>query len=170
MHIFDSFEGLPPAPGSGYEAGQYAGSLEEVRDHVSRFGAREVVDFHKGFFADTFRDWRPPQLMCLWMDVDLEVSARDLMVVADQLSPEATLFSHECTADIFQDGSIVTFPAPGNPIPPMLTRHEELNRPLTGLYIAGYTGAFWPRQSGIPVMDVDVLMSLIRKLDTSKNW
>ena len=90
---------------SGYE---YAGSLDEVRDHVMRFGASEVVEFHKDFFADTFRDWRPPQLICLWMDVDLEVSARDLMVVADRLSPEATLFSHECTPGIFQNASIVT--------------------------------------------------------------
>ena len=164
MHIFDSFEGLPPASGAGYEAGQYAGSMEEVRDHVGRFGASEAVEFHKGFFADTFRDWRPPRLMCLWMDVDLEVSARDLMVVADQLSPEATLFSHECTADIFQDGSIVTSVKPDNPIPPMLARHEKLGRPLTGRYIAGYTGAFWPRQGGMPVMDTNVLMDFVKKL------
>ena len=164
MHIFDSFEGLPPASGAGYEAGQYAGSMEEVRDHVGRFGASEAVEFHKGFFADTFRDWRPPRLMCLWMDVDLEVSARDLMVVADQLSPEATLFSHECTADIFQDGSIVTSVKPDNPIPPMLARHEKLGRPLTGRYIAGYTGAFWPRQGGMPVMDTHVLMDFVKKL------
>ena len=164
MRIFDSFEGLPPAAGSGYEAGQYAGSLDEVHDHVARFGASEVVEFHKGFFADTFRDWRPPRLMCLWMDVDLEVSARDLMVVADQLSPEATLFSHECTADIFQDGAIVTAPSPDNPIPPMLERHEEIGRQLTGRYIAGYTGAFWPQEGGIPVMDTDVLMRLVNKL------
>ena len=164
MHIFDSFEGLPPAPGAGYEAGQYAGSLDEVRDHVTRFGASEAVEFHKGFFADTFRDWRPPRLMCLWMDVDLEVSARDLMLVADQLSPEATLFSHECTADIFQDSTIVTAAHPDNPIPPVLARHEELGRPLTGRYIAGYTGAFWPRQGGMPVTDTDVLMRLVQKL------
>ena len=164
MHIFDSFEGLPSSAGSGYEAGQYAGSLDEVRDHVTRFGASEAVEFHKGFFADTFRDWRPPQLMCLWMDVDLEVSARDLMVVADRLSREATLFSHECTAGIFQNGSIVTSPSLDNPIPPMLERHEEIGRPLTGRYIAGYTGAFWPRQGGIPVMDSDVLMHLVQKL------
>jgi len=164
MHIFDSFEGLPPAPGSGYEAGQYAGGLDEVRDHVTRFGSVDSVSFHKGFFADTFRDWRPPPLMCLWMDVDLEVSARDLMVIADALDPRASLFSHECNARIFQDGYIVTAPSPDNPIPPMLARHEELGRPLTGRYIAGYTGAFWPRGTGVPVADTDVLLDLADNL------
>jgi len=164
MHIFDSFEGLPPAEGSGYQTGQYAGSLDEVRDHIARFGAVEAVDFHKGFFADTFRDWQPPQLMCLWMDVDLEVSARDLMTVADRLDPRASLFSHECTAGIFRDGAIVTQQRADNPIPPMLARHEELGRPLTGCYVAGFTGSFWPREGGIPVIDTEALALLTRSL------
>jgi hypothetical protein len=164
MHIFDSFEGLPPAEGSGYLAGQYAGSLDEVRDHITRFGAIDVVDFHKGFFADTFRNWQPPQMLCLWMDVDLELSARDLMTVADRLDPRASLFSHECTANIFRDGEIVTEPQADNPIPPMLARHEELGRPLTGRYVAGFTGAFWPREGAIPVIDNNVLMGLARAL------
>jgi len=162
MHIFDSFEGLPPAEGSGYQPGQYAGSLDEVRDHVTRFGAIEAVEFHRGFFADTFRDWSPPPLMCLWMDVDLEVSARDLLVVADRLDPRASLFSHECTAEIFQDGEIVTTARADNPIGPLLARHAELGRPLTGRYVSGYTGAFWPKNGGIPVVDSDVLMAISR--------
>jgi len=162
MHIFDSFEGLPPAEGSGYLAGQYAGSLEEVTDHVTRFGCIEAVTFHKGFFADTFRNWRPDRLMCLWMDVDLEVSSRDLMVVADRIDPRASLFSHECPAEVFRDGEIARAPSPDNPIPPMLERHDELERPLTGRYIAGYTGAFWPREGGIPVADPDVVASLLK--------
>ncbi len=164
MHIFDSFEGLPEAPGSGYEAGQYAGSLDEVCDHVTRFGAVECVRFHRGFFADTFRDWRPPPLMCLWMDVDLAVSAHDLMVVADALDPRASLFSHECTPGIFQGDEIVSPPSPDNPISPMLMRHDQLGRPLTGRYIAGYTGGFWPRDCGTAIVDTDVLWSLLKVL------
>lgn len=164
MHIFDSFEGLPPAEGSGYKAGEYAGSLDEVRDYVRRFGAVEAVEFHKGFFADTFRDWRPPPLMCLWMDVDLEVSARDLIVVADQLDPRASLFSHECKADIFRDGEIVAERRLDNPVPPILDRHAKLGRPLTGRYVSGYTGAFWPKRTGIPVLDNNVLMEVVARL------
>lgn len=163
MHIFDSFEGLPPAAGSTYEAGQYCGSLDEVWSNVTRFGVVDCVEFHRGFFKDTFETYRPPNLLCLWMDVDLEVSARDLMVVADRLDPRATLFSHESTADIFAaDGMIVTTPDPDNPIPPMLDRFEQLGRPLTGRFVRGNTGAFWPRAGGVPVLDNDVLLGLVK--------
>jgi O-methyltransferase len=160
MHIFDSFEGLPSSEGSGYEAGQYAGSLDEVRENVRRFGSLGCVEFHKGFFSDTFRDWRPPELICLWMDVDLEVSARDLMVVADRVDSRGTLFSHECPASIFQGGEIVSTPSPDNPIAPVIDRFENLGRPLTGHYVAGFTGAFWPRTGGIPVLETEVLFDL----------
>jgi hypothetical protein len=161
MHIFDSFEGLPPSEGSGYEAGQYAGSLDEVRENLTRFGAVDSVQFHKGFFSQTFSHWRPQALMCMWMDVDLEVSSRDLMVVADCLDRRGTVFSHECSAEIFQDGRIVSPPSPNNPIAPMLSRFDELGRPLTGHYVSGFTGAFWPSESGIPVIGTDVLFELV---------
>ena len=165
MHIFDSFEGLPPAEGSGYEAGQYAGSLDEVRENVTRFGSVGAVEFHKGFFADTFRNWRPPALVCLWMDVDLEISSRDLMIVADRLDPRASVFSHECSAEIFRDGEIFSPAAPDNPIFPMLARFEELNRPLAGHYVSGFTGAFWPRDNGIPVVNTNILFDLVSAYD-----
>ena len=164
MHIFDSFEGLPEAKHSGYTAGDYAGSLEEVSENIRRLGSVDQVTFHKGFYADTFREYRPPQLMCLWMDVDLEVSAKDLMVVADRLDPKASLFSHECVADMFADGEIVTAPRPDNPIPPVLDRFEELGRPLTGHHIHGHTGAFWPRKEGIPVLYHETLTRLLEIL------
>lgn len=162
MHIFDSFEGLPAAPGSGYQQGQYAGSMEEVRDHVTRFGAIDAVEFHKGFFADSLKVWRPDKLMCLWMDVDLEVSAQDLMIVADRVDERGTLFSHECSPDIFQDGAIVSEPHPDNPVRPLLDRHVALGRPLTGHHVAGYTGVFWPRSTGTPAPTPNAL-SLLRK-------
>lgn len=164
MHIFDSFEGLPEAKHSGYTEGDYAGSLEEVTENIRRLGALEQVTFHKGFYADTFREYRPPQLMCLWMDVDLEVSAKDMMVVADRLDPKASLFSHECVADMFVDGEIVTAPRPDNPIPPVLDRFKELGRPLTGHHVFGHTGAFWPRSGGIPVLHHDALKNLLQVL------
>jgi hypothetical protein len=164
MHVFDSFEGLPPSPDSGYEAGQYAGSLDEVRDHVARFGALEAVTFHKGFFADSLRASTPPPLLCLWMDVDLESSARDLVSAIDCIASRGTMFSHECTATMFQDGEIITTPAPDNPVPPVMARSEALGRPLTGRYVAGYTGAFWPRIGGTPAIDTTVLMELVEAL------
>lgn len=164
MHVFDSFEGLPPAPNSGYESGQYAGSLDEVRDHVGRFGALDAVIFHKGFFADSLRDFTPPPLMCLWMDVDLESSARDLVPAIDRLDLRGTLFSHECAATMFQNGEIITNPSLDNPVSPVLARSEDLGRPLTGRYVAGYTGAFWARTGGTPAIDTKVLMDMVKAL------
>lgn len=164
MHIFDSFAGLPAVHGSSYEAGQYAGSLEEVRENVDRFGSLATVEFHPGFFADSLRDYSPPPLMCLWMDVDLEASAQDLLIVADRLDPRASLFSHECTADIFRDDRIVTAPHPDNPIHPLVVRHEHLGRSLVGHHVAGYTGAFWPRVGGTPVLGTPALGRLMRAL------
>jgi O-methyltransferase len=161
MHIFDSFEGLPPADGSGYRAGEYAGTLDEVRTNVTRYGAIEVVEFHPGFFNDTFRNYRPPELMCLWMDVDLESSSRDLMVVADRLDPRATVFSHESESGMFVDGEVVNAPRLDNPIPPMLDRFTALGRPLVGRFVRGSTGAFWPREGGVPALDNHVLIDLV---------
>lgn len=164
MHIFDSFEGLPPAEGSGYQPGEYAGSLEEVTANVTQFGAIDTVEFHQGFFSDSLRDYRPPQLMCLWMDVDLEVSARDLMIVADRLDPRATLFSHESSPDMFVGDTVVSAPRLDNPIPPMLDRFAALQRPLRGRFLRGTTGAFWPREDGIPAVDNAVLIDFARRL------
>ena len=83
------------------------------------------------------------------------------MVAADRLDPRGTLFSHECSAGIFRDGEIVSAPARDNPIAPMLARFDELGRPLTGLYVSGYTGAFWPREGGTPVLNTGVLFDLV---------
>lgn len=161
MHIFDSFEGLPPAEGSGYRAGEFAGTLDEVRANVTRYGAIEVVEFHQGFFSDTFSRYRPPPLICLWMDVDLESSARDLMAVADLLDPRSTVFSHESEPGMFVDGEVVNAPRLDNPIPPMLDRFAALGRPLVGRFVRGSTGAFWPREGGVPALDNHVLIDLV---------
>lgn len=161
MHIFDSFEGLPPAEGSGYTAGDYCGSLAEVTRNLRQFGAIEMVEFHQGFFADVLQSYTPPPLMCLWMDVDLESSARDLIPAADRLHPRSALFSHECEPAMFQDGTIVTSPRLDNPIPPVLDRFERLDRPLTGRFVFGNTGSFWHIEDGVPVLDNDLLMRVI---------
>ena len=141
--------------------GEYAGSLEEVRENIGRYGVLDVVHFHKGFFSDTFADHRPPPLALLWMDVDLESSARDLSVVVEQLDPRSAFFSHECTPELFHGGTIVMSPNPDNPIPPMVARFEQLGRPVTGQFIYGNTGAFWPRNGGIPVLPNDQLMRVL---------
>jgi hypothetical protein len=164
MHVFDSFEGLPPSASTYYGAGDFAGSLEEVRANVELFGALPSVTFHKGFFSESLQRMTPPDLMCLWMDVDLESSAQDLLVAMDQLAPEGNVFSHECTADIFKGGRVVSERSVDNPIPPVLEKFEALGRPLTGVFIAGNTGAFWAREGGAPVVVNHLLMKLVSSL------
>lgn len=99
--------------------------------------------------------------MCLWMDVDLESSSRDLMVIADRLDPRATLFSHESEPGMFVGGDVASAPRCDNPIPPMLDRFAELGRPLVGRFVRGSTGAFWPRAGGVPALDNHVLIDLV---------
>jgi hypothetical protein len=164
MHIFDSFQGLPAAEDAGYEAGQYAGSLDEVKANVARFGAIDATTFHEGFFSESLKRWRPDKLLCLWMDVDLESSARDLMVVGDAVDPRGAIFSHECTADVFRDGRVESTPRPDNPIAPMLETFEALGRPMTGHYVSGFTGAFWAKDTGIPVLGTAPLFDLASAL------
>ena len=95
MQVFDSFAGLPPSESTYHLAGDFTGGLDEVQRNVREFGAAEVVVFHPGFFAETLRgqQLRP---ICIWMDVDLQASSRDVMSIFDQLPPQSCVFSHEC--------------------------------------------------------------------------
>ena len=101
MLVFDSFEGLPPSSSEFYKAGDFAGSIDEVRDNVKSFGAIDSVTFHKGFFSDSLKRVNIPPLMTIWMDVDLFSSATDVMTIANNLNKHGAIFSHECTAVIF---------------------------------------------------------------------
>lgn len=161
MHVYDSFAGLPAAEGSSYGAGAFAGGIDEVRENIRRFGALDTVEFHPGFFADSLVNRPPSPIMCLWMDVDLAVSARDLLVVAEDVDPRGSLFSHECPAQIFHGDAIVTEPGPDNPIPPLLERFAAIGRPLRGHHIAGYTGAFWSRENGIPALTTKAVQRVL---------
>lgn len=85
MVVFDSFEGIPEHHeqhtkniygGDAYfPPGSYAGSLEEVRGNVTRFGAIDVCRFVKGWFDDTMPGFHEPVAVA-YIDVDLESSTR----------------------------------------------------------------------------------------------
>jgi O-methyltransferase len=101
--IYDSFEGLPPgAPGdreaSGYEEGDYRGTLDEVQSNIRRCGAPECCRFVKGWFADTLPGHESPILLA-FLDVDLEDSL-DTCVRAlwPHLTPGGYLFTDECVS------------------------------------------------------------------------
>jgi hypothetical protein len=140
MQVFDSFEGLPPSDSSYYEAGDFAGSLAEVERNVGNFGAPDVVSYHKGFFADVLHVDLGP-VACIWMDVDLEVSARDAMQALGRLDPRSCLFSHECAPQSFDDdGRIKIVDSPDSVLPPIREAFIRENRQPLGRFLSGNTG------------------------------
>ena len=108
LHVFDSFEGLPePVAGDAenvlqhdgitntYESGMYAGSLEEVRENVRRFGALEVCRFHRGWFEDTLPGFSQP-CVTAFVDVDLRHSLETCVrAIWPVLVEGGALFVHE---------------------------------------------------------------------------
>lgn len=73
----DSFEGLPSEEGH-YNKGDFLGTLDEVRDNVTRFGDINCVHFIEGWYADSLKNYQEPVAL-LWLDVDLQESTRDVL-------------------------------------------------------------------------------------------
>ena len=143
MHIFNSFEGLPASTSTFYRAGDFAGSLEEVRNNIGLFGSLDNVVFHKGYFSKTLRNYTLPPLMSLWMDVDLESSAQDVMTIADRVDPAGAIFSHGIGASDFDGLSVIPKKSPDSVVgPPIVDRFADLGAELDGAFVYGDTGAF----------------------------
>jgi O-methyltransferase len=86
--VFDSFRGIPPnaevhrnlyGRRVEFRAGAFRGRLPSVRRTVARFGALEVCDFRKGWFADTLPAFRGHVDVAL-LDVDLLGSTRTCLI------------------------------------------------------------------------------------------
>ena len=157
IDVFDSFAGLPPSDSTYYSPGDFAGSLEEVKENIATFGNLPAVNFHKGFFADSLKSFPTQPLACLWMDVDLASSARDVMGVFPMLSERSCLFSHECTASNFVEGEIVSPEGPDRVIPAIKASFSAAGRTIAGRHIHGCTGAFWDKNSGVPPLSAPQL-------------
>lgn len=110
----DSFMGLPSeggqdqvtyqlieAGGHGsapvvFGRGDYAGSLEQVKDAVGRLGEPSVVSYVPGFFSDTLPGWKGTA-SAIVIDVDLVESTRDCVrYLWPKLSPGGIIFSQDC--------------------------------------------------------------------------
>lgn len=102
LYVFDSFEGLPPGEwgdreAAGYQAGDYAGSLAEVQQNISRYGAVEVCQFVPGWFKDTLPKFDQP-IALAFLDVDLEASLHTCVKeLWPQLIDGGYIFTDECT-------------------------------------------------------------------------
>jgi len=160
LHVFDSFAGLPPSSDSFYQAGDFAGSFDEVVANVTQFGRADVVSFHRGFFEESVPRWQPERVACIWMDVDLESSARDALQVFPWLSPRGALFSHECAASSFRDGQPAPVPGPTDVVQPIVDAFAASGRVPRGHFIAGNTGVFWDAVQGLPVLTREALEHL----------
>lgn len=112
--VCDSFEGLPEPraddryhrsflknpDGRNYEAGQYAGSLELVRENVARYGEIDVCEFVVGRYESSLpalaRSKPDAKYALAVLDVDLFQSTREcLQYVWPRLPEGARLFTDD---------------------------------------------------------------------------
>lgn len=95
LHLFDTFEGLPE-PGkldSAFHKGQYACSLESVRDSLAGFTG---VEFYKGYFPATGEPVKDRRFSFIHLDVDLYDSTfQALDFFYPRMSPGAIVISHD---------------------------------------------------------------------------
>jgi O-methyltransferase len=102
--VFDSFQGIPPnaevhvnlrGRRVEFRAGAFRGRLPSVRRTVARFGAPEVCEFRKGWFADTMPAFAGPVDVAL-LDVDLLASTRTCLVhLVPHVRPGGVLFTQD---------------------------------------------------------------------------
>lgn len=102
LRIFDSFEGLPDGDpldreAKFYKRGDYAGSLDEVRSNIGKYGAPECCEYVRGWFKDTLSYLNSPVVLA-FLDVDLEASL-DTCVrhIYPNLTPHGFIFLDEVT-------------------------------------------------------------------------
>jgi O-methyltransferase len=104
--IFDSFEGLPDTQHTSddavndtsfqYEAGQYRGAFEEVRERIRADGDLSVCTFVRGYFDQTLPAREGDRWALIFEDADLPSSVETILRDAwGSLEPGALLLSHE---------------------------------------------------------------------------
>jgi hypothetical protein len=151
LHVFDSFQGLPASDSTYYDAGDFAGGFDEVLKNVENFGSPEAVTFHKGFFADVVPTIDVETIASVWLDVDLESSARDVMTILPRLHPKGCVFSHECWPEHFDEsGAITAERSPDLVFAPIKEAFTADNRRAKGRYLVGHTGTIWDDNRSIP--------------------
>jgi O-methyltransferase len=162
LDVFDSFAGLPESDSTFYRAGEFAGSLEEVRANVAAYGRPDVVCYHEGFFAETVPRWDDPDVALIWMDVDLRVSSVDVMRLVPRLPRLGCVFSHECGPSDFEGTKVLPRRTSDEDdvISPICDAFAADRRELAGRFIHGNTGAIWTANVGCPVLPTDALLAL----------
>lgn len=120
LEIFDSFKGLPEPSSQDkehilmrqeeihtYTKGEWNGSLEEVKENISKYGKIQVCNFNKGYFDDTLPTFKK-KCVFIFLDVDLRSSMETcLKYLWPLLQDGGYLFTHEAhhieIASLFYD-------------------------------------------------------------------
>jgi hypothetical protein len=98
--LYDSFEGLPASEkgekyANPFTQGAFYGSLETVRDNITRRGAIDVCTFRKGWFKDTLPH-HTENIVMMMLDVDFQASMHDcLLNLWPRLRPMGLVFIDE---------------------------------------------------------------------------
>ncbi len=119
--VFDSFAGLPDPEAWDAEhqierprvfrRGEYAGTLDEVRENVRRFGRLDLCSFVPGWIAETVQPALAHEAISVaFIDVDLVASTRDALEgVWPRLVGGGVAFVHDATdaklAGLLQDAT-----------------------------------------------------------------
>ena len=131
--VFDSFAGLPPNSESHtasilghsiagwFAAGNFCGSLDEVRANVTAYGDISACRFIPGWFEDTMPSFDAP-VCAAYIDVDLAASTRTcLKYLYPKLSPGGVLMSQDgdfpLVIDVFKDAEFWTMEVGETPPP-----------------------------------------------------
>ena len=95
----DSFEGLPDVQEGEafFRKGDYAATLENVKQSIALMGRSESVSYLKGWFSDSLKNWNR-DIALFWLDVDLYASAKDVLEnIVRSLNPRGMIILHEFT-------------------------------------------------------------------------
>jgi O-methyltransferase len=104
--VCDSFRGLPRSAPDERQwtldgrdltltEGQFAGSVDEVKSNIARYGALDVCEFVEGWFEHSLVNWNRP-IAAIYLDIDLATSTRTcLKCLYPWLSPGQPLYSQD---------------------------------------------------------------------------
>jgi hypothetical protein len=159
LATFDSFEGLPAI--NGHQPGGYKGTFDEVQNNVNIFGAPDVVTFYKGFYSNSMKDMQKEKVFSIFMDVDFEASAHDMAKTVGWVDPQGAIFSDETIPENFLAGRVTVSRGPESVLPPILDAFDKEGRVAVGRHLHCNLGALWDERSGIPVLSIPGLKSLL---------
>jgi hypothetical protein len=162
LWVADSFCGLPAVMSTDeayFKAGDYCGSLDEVRRTIKTFGCEDVVAYVPGFFEESLPFLRE-RFALVWGDVDLKVSMESVLEwLMPRLHPEGAFFSDEVKAASF-DGAYIRPDAVS--VPAAIREYFEAQRiSLPGRHLQHCVSAFAPRGQGELFLRLDRLQRLL---------